>query len=63
MPPISRRSGSLPHVGMEMLADGAGIRLLHVPYRGMAAVANDLLAGHIDAAIVSPATMAAHSAT
>lgn len=55
-------AGSLPHVAMEWLADAAGIRLLHVPYRGMAAVTNDLLAGHIDTAIVSPATMAPHVA-
>ncbi|CAN7306570.1 tripartite tricarboxylate transporter substrate binding protein [Pseudorhodoferax sp. LjRoot39] len=55
-------AGSLPHVAMEWLADAAGIRLLHVPYRGMAAVTNDLLAGHIDTAIVSPSTMAPHVA-
>lgn len=54
--------GSLPRVAMEMLAAEAGIRLLHVPYRGMAAVTNDLIAGHIDAAVVSPATMAPHAA-
>lgn len=58
----SAGSGSLPHVAMEMLANATGIRMLHVPYRGMAAVTNDLVAGHIDAAIVSPATMAPHSA-
>lgn len=55
-------AGSLPHEAMEWLADAAGIRLLHAPYRGIAAVTNDLLAGHIDAAIVSPSTMAPHVA-
>lgn len=40
--------GSTPHLGMERLMKAAGIRLVHVPYQGMAPAMNDLLGGHID---------------
>jgi tripartite-type tricarboxylate transporter receptor subunit TctC len=59
----SAGEGSLPHVAMEMLSTQAGVKMLHVPYRGMAAVTNDLVAGHIDAAVVSPPTMVPHVAS
>ncbi len=58
----STGNGSLAHVAMELFADKAGIELLHVPYRGMAASVNDLLAGHIDLAVVSTSTIAPHVA-
>lgn len=59
----SAGAGTLPHVAMEMLSTQAGVKMLHVPYRGMAAVTNDLVAGHVDAAVVSPSTMAPHVAS
>jgi tripartite-type tricarboxylate transporter receptor subunit TctC len=31
----------------EMLQTSVGVRLIHVPYRGMAPAMTDLLAGHI----------------
>src|SRR3712207_7212546 len=41
---------------MERLArDAGGVRLNHVPYRGMAPVLNDLMAGTVEAAIVDVA--------
>jgi len=58
----STGNGSLAHVAMELFANKAGIELLHVPYRGMAASVNDLLAGHIDLAVVSTSTIAPHVA-
>ncbi len=36
--------GSASHIGMEMLASQAGIRLNHVPYRGATPAVNDVVA-------------------
>src|SRR3954471_20004624 len=40
-------TGSSLHLIAEMLQTSAGVRLLHVPYKGMAPAMSDLLAGHI----------------
>jgi len=40
-------TGSSLHLLAEMLQTSSGVRLLHVPYRGMAPAMTDLLAGHI----------------
>lgn len=48
--------GSPHHLAMERLAkEAGGIRLNHVPYRGMAPVMNDLMAGTVEAAVVDMA--------
>jgi tripartite-type tricarboxylate transporter receptor subunit TctC len=39
--------GSQAHVAGELLAHMAGVKLLHVPYKGMAPAMNDLLGGQI----------------
>jgi tripartite-type tricarboxylate transporter receptor subunit TctC len=44
--------GSPHHLAMERFAREAGVRLNHVPYRGMAPVMNDFLAGVIEAGFV-----------
>ncbi|HYF06353.1 MAG TPA: tripartite tricarboxylate transporter substrate binding protein [Acetobacteraceae bacterium] len=44
--------GSPHHLAMERLARDLNIRLSHVPYRGMAPVMNDLMAGTVESAIV-----------
>jgi tripartite-type tricarboxylate transporter receptor subunit TctC len=41
-------TGSLAHLTAVMLAKRAGIRLVHVPYRGGGPSLNDALAGHVD---------------
>jgi tripartite-type tricarboxylate transporter receptor subunit TctC len=41
--------GSIHHLTMEIFAERAGIRLLHVPYRGGTALVNGLLTGEIQA--------------
>ena len=45
--------GSLAHLLGEVMQDAAGLRWLHVPYRGGAQAVNDLLAGTLDAALVN----------
>ena len=49
--------GALDYMGASMLQSQLGLDLNIIPYKGMAPVLNDLRAGHIDAAIVSPATI------
>ena len=44
----SSGSGSPPHLAMELLAQGAGIRMLHVPFKGLAPALNAVMAGQVD---------------
>src|SRR5262249_31247456 len=44
--------GSAQHVLMEMLIHTTGLRLTHVPYRGVTPAMNDVVAGHIPTMIV-----------
>ena len=53
--------GSIAHVGFVLFEKRAGIQMLHAPYKGMSAVVNDLLGGHIDLALVTPQTISAHA--
>lgn len=46
--------GSASHLTMEMLSDAAGIKTVHVPYRGAAPALVDLVAGTVDAAFMVP---------
>src|SRR5262245_22548773 len=48
-------SGSLGHLTMVLLAQRAGVQMVHVPYRGGGPLMNDALAGHVDLAIGSAA--------
>jgi tripartite-type tricarboxylate transporter receptor subunit TctC len=41
-------TGSPPHLAAAMLAMAAGVRMVHVPYKGLAPAMTDLLAGHVD---------------
>lgn len=43
----SAGTGSLPHLAAEMFNEAAGIRSLHVPYRGAAPALADLLGGQV----------------
>ncbi len=51
--------GSTPHLAQELLSIAAGVKFLHVPYRGAAPVLTDLLAGQVQvAALDVPALIA-----
>ena len=47
----SNGEGGFPHMTIELLRVTAGFTYTHVPYKGSAQIATDLIGGHIDAAI------------
>jgi tripartite-type tricarboxylate transporter receptor subunit TctC len=53
----SMGAGSSPHLYTEYLQDLAGIRMTHVPYRGMGPAFTDLLSGRIGLLIAAPPTV------
>jgi tripartite-type tricarboxylate transporter receptor subunit TctC len=53
-------NGSLGHLTMILVQQAAGIRLVHVPYKGGGPMIQDALGGQIDLAIGSVAVLAPH---
>ncbi len=53
----SMGNGSSPHLYTELLQDLTGMRLTHVPYRGMGPAFTDLVAGRVALLIAAPATV------
>jgi tripartite-type tricarboxylate transporter receptor subunit TctC len=47
----SNGEGGFPHMTIEMLRVMGGFTYLHVPYRGSAQIATELIGGHVDASI------------
>ncbi len=49
--------GNSTHIAMELIATSAGVKLLHVPYKGSGAALTAVLAGEVDAmiSVVGPA--------
>jgi tripartite-type tricarboxylate transporter receptor subunit TctC len=45
--------GSINQIAAELIAQSAGVRLMHVPYKGGAPALNDLLGGHVDTYVSS----------
>ena len=46
--------GSAPHLTMAMIAAGAGIQMVHVPFPGLGPATNALLAGTVEVGLVIP---------
>lgn len=56
----SAGSGSLPHLGTELLKAQAGIDLIHVPYKGGGPMVTDLLGGSIQVVLGDQANLMPH---
>ena len=56
----SNGSGTMAHLGMEMLKQATGMDLLHVPYKGFAPALPDLLSGRIGAMMADLAPVGQH---
>jgi tripartite-type tricarboxylate transporter receptor subunit TctC len=52
--------GTTGHLGLALFMHAAGIKLIHVPYRGAAPAVNDLIAGQIDGVVDNPPTVLPH---
>lgn len=53
----SMGNGTSPHLYVEVLQELVGMRMTHVPYRGMGPAFIDLLAGRLQVVIAAPPTM------
>lgn len=49
--------GTMSHIGMELLASQAGVRLMHVPYKGTTLAMTDLLSGRLQVMLGSFPTL------
>jgi tripartite-type tricarboxylate transporter receptor subunit TctC len=47
-------SGSVPHVGMELFKQQAGIEIVHVPYKGAGPMMQDVVGGAVQVTIATP---------
>ena len=54
-------NGTVGHLGMEMLKNMGGIDMLHVPYKGTAAVVSAVLAGEVQVAFAQMSTVRPHA--
>src|SRR3954468_455216 len=52
-------TGSINHFATELFAAGAGIKITHVPYKGMGLATTDLLAGQIQMLVASAPSLLA----
>ncbi|MBO9512717.1 MAG: tripartite tricarboxylate transporter substrate binding protein [Variovorax sp.] len=52
--------GTTPHIGMEIFNDQAGVRMLHIPYKGAAPAITGLLGGEVQVAMVDLLPVLAH---
>ncbi len=59
----SAGSGSLPHLGTEILKKQAGIDMVHVPYKGGGPMVTDLLGGSLQVVLGDQANLMPHVAT
>src|SRR5262249_55817172 len=53
-------AGSVGHLSMTLLSNRAGVKLVHVPYRGGGPLLNDAIAGHVDLSVASTGALGPH---
>jgi tripartite-type tricarboxylate transporter receptor subunit TctC len=53
-------SGSMQHIGSELLALRTGTRMVHVPYKGAGAALTDVLSGQVELLITTPPAVVSH---
>jgi len=58
IPFASTGVGSMPHLAMELYQASAGVKFLHVPYRGAAPAMTDLLGGTVQAVFLDAGALA-----
>ena len=56
----SSGQGSINHFATELFATSAGIKMTHVPYKGMGPATTDAIAGHIDVLVASAPSIMQH---
>jgi tripartite-type tricarboxylate transporter receptor subunit TctC len=59
----SSGSGSFAHLGIELFNNMAGVRLMHIPYKGTGQATIDLIAGQIDLTLASAISATPHMKT
>ncbi len=57
----SNGAGGAPHLTAELFKQMAGVRIVHVPYKGVPPALTDLLAGQVDMLFVGLATVQQHA--
>lgn len=53
-------NGGVQHLAMELVKLDAGIDLVHVPYKGLGGMLNDLVAGHVQVGVAALQSIAPH---
>jgi tripartite-type tricarboxylate transporter receptor subunit TctC len=60
VPFASTGSGSMTHLALELFQSAAGVKFLHVPYRGAAPALTDLLGGQVQAMFADAPVLMSH---
>jgi tripartite-type tricarboxylate transporter receptor subunit TctC len=60
IPFASTGNGSMPHLALELFQASAGVKFLHVPYRGAAPALTDLLGGQVQALFADTPVLLPH---
>ena len=56
----SSGTGGAPHLAAEMFSNLTGVRLRHIPYKGVSQATTDLIGGQVQLAFQSPVASIAH---
>lgn len=59
----SSGSGTILHLAVELYLDAAGLKVRHIPYKGVGPMVNDLLGGQVDIAAAALPSVQAHIAS